>query len=157
MFRDDFDRTEYCRLLAQLNGKYGIAVRMFCLMTTHVHLLLETRGDNDLQPAMKWLNWRYAYAFNRKLGRKGHLFGRRYWCKPVVTSGQLAGTTRYIARNPVRARLCKRAEDWYWGSYAGTVGLAERFPFVDDTPVLAQFGEDMATAVAELRAFVAAA
>jgi REP element-mobilizing transposase RayT len=157
MFHDDFDRTYYCRLLSQLDRKFGVAIRMFCLMTTHVHLLLETRGENELQNTMKWLNWCYARAFNRQTGRSGHLFGRRYWCKHVVTSGQLLGAARYIARNPVRAHLCERAEEWLWSSYAGTIGVAERFAFVDDTPILAEFATDLPTAIAELRAFVAAA
>jgi hypothetical protein len=128
---------------------------MFCLMTTHVHLLLETRRENELQTAMKSINWCYAYAFNRRYGRSGHLFGRRYWCKQVVSSGQLLAATRYIARNPVRAELCGRAEDWFWGSYAGTVGVADPFPFIDATPILAEFADDLFVAAAELRAFVA--
>jgi REP element-mobilizing transposase RayT len=156
LFHDDFDRTYYCRLLAQLERKFGVATRMFCLMTTHVHLLLETRAENRLQSTMKWLNWSCAWTFNRQRGRTGHLFGRRYWSKQITTSGQLVGTTRYIARNPVRAKLCSNAEDWLWSSFAGTTGVAEPFAFVDDRPILAEFGHDRRTAIAELRAFVGA-
>jgi REP-associated tyrosine transposase len=156
MFADDDDRLRYCSGLAR-TVRLPLSVRMFCLMKTHVHLLLETHEANVLQTAMKSLNWGYAMWFNKRHGRSGHLFGRRYWCAQVTTVGHLLGATRYIARNPVAAGLCERAEDWRWSSYRACIGLDDSFEFVDAAPLRDQFGADATSAAAGLRAFVGAA
>jgi REP element-mobilizing transposase RayT len=157
MFDDDDDRTQYCRLLHRLPQKSPLSIRMFCLMGTHVHLLLETHEENSLQGGMRWLNWYYAFWFNRKHGRSGHLFGRRYWCRHVETTGHLLNAVRYIARNPVRAGLCELVEEWPWSSYRGCVGLDDSFAFVDAAPLRAQFVGDPAVAAAGLREFISTA
>jgi hypothetical protein len=43
---------------------------------------------------------------------------------------------RYVARNPVRAGLCRQSEEWPWSSFAGTAGLAEPSSFVADGRIL---------------------
>ena len=157
MFVDDNDRTYFCNVLQRVATQYGCTVRMFCLMTTHVHLLIETYDDNRLQPFMKSLSWRYATWFNKRHGRSGHLVGRRYWCSRIATTGHLLSAVRYIARNPVAAGLCERPDDWIWSSYRGLVGLDSSFAFADASPLRAMFGEDAAGAAVALRQFVAAA
>lgn len=157
MFVDDDDRTYFCNLLQKVSRQYGCTVRMFCLMTTHVHLLVETHEDNSLQPFMKSLNWRYATRFNKRHARSGHLVGRRYWCARIRTAGHLLAAIRYIAKNPVAAGLCEHPEDWAWSSYRACVGLDESFAFVDATSLRYLFGQDTAEAALALRQFVTAA
>lgn len=157
MFVDDVDRTYFCNALHRVASQYGVTIRMFCVMTTHFHLLVETEEDDGLQAAMKSLNWRYASWFNKRHGRSGHLVGRRYFCVQIATTGHLLNVMRYIARNPVAAGLCEHVEDWTWSSYRGCAGFDDSFAFVDAGPLLAEFGDDTADAAAALHQFVAAA
>ena len=49
----------------------------YCQLTNHLHVVVETHHA-DLGAGMKHLNECYAQSFNRRHGRKGHLFESRY-------------------------------------------------------------------------------
>lgn len=139
IFHDDLDRSQFCNLLVRrLRGSHWRCLA-FCLMPTHYHLLLDV-PDDSLQPGMRVLNGRYAVAFNLRHGRRGHLFGDRYFAKPVLTEASLRRRYRYIARNPVKAGLCVSALDWQWSSVRDAVAGSHVFSFVDHEPVRAAFG-----------------
>lgn len=142
MFRDDFDRTSFCRRLARSIAKYEWTCIAFILMPTHYHLLVEV-GHNKLQPGMRDSFGPYAQEFNRRWGRSGHLRADRYKLRAVRDDRDLRGLVRYIARNPVRSKLCSDPQEWRWSSYPGTAGYGLSFPFVDDRLVLAPLNHDV--------------
>ena len=72
----------------------------------------------------------------------------------LQATSHLQNVYKYLARNPVEARLCGHCEDWPWSSYAGTVGLAEPHSFVDPMRVLESFDRERELAASRLRAFV---
>ena len=153
MFRDDVDRTDFCRRLARIIEAQRWICHAFCLMPTHYHLLLEV-GANTLQPGMQYLNGTYAQNFNRRHGRWGHLRGDRYSAKPVESDGHRLAAFRYIALNPVVAGLCESPCDWPWGSYRDCVGLDNRFTFVTHDVIREYFGTDPERAIQLLRELV---
>ena len=126
---------------------------MFCLMTTHYHLLVEV-PDDDLKHGMKSLNWRYAWWFNRRHARLGHLVGRRYGAVLIETDAHMLNAMRYIALNPVVGGLCTRPERWPWSSYRRCIGLDDPYTFVDASPLRAYFAEDAKEAASRIRQFV---
>jgi putative transposase len=153
MFADDLDRSQYCNFLLRTLKSRNWICRMFCLMPTHYHLLLEVPAD-ELQIGMKTLNWRYAWWFNRRHARWGHLVGARYGAVYIRTDAHMLNAMRYIARNPVRAGLCTRPEDWDWSSYRRCIGRDDPFGFVDVAPLRAYFGTDELEATWGLEQFV---
>ena len=153
MFRDDLDRTDFCRRLDRTIRRFGWTCHQFCLMSTHYHLLVDV-PTNRLQAGMHRLNGQYAQNFNRQHRRSGHLHGDRYHAEPVLTDGHMLHACRYIARNPVEAGLCVSPADWLWGSYRGTAGLDGRFAFVDDSRIREYFGGSTEDALQLLRSFV---
>lgn len=153
MFSDDLDRSMYCNLVLRTLKSRGWMCRMFCLMPTHYHLLLEVPNE-DLALGMKSLNWRYSWWFNRRHARWGHLVGERYGARYIYTDAHMLNAMRYIARNPVRAGLCRRPEDWAWSSYRRCIGREDPFNFVDVAPLRAYFATDEAEATWLLRQFV---
>ena len=155
MYRDDTDRTLFCRRLAAAGAKYAWTIAGFVLMPTHFHLILAV-SDNVLQPGMRDAFGPYAQEFNRRHGRSGHLKAGPYKLRQIVDEAGLERVVRYIARNPVRASLCIQPQDWVWSSYAGTAGLAPQFPFVRDDLVLRSFAQGRVEAVWRMRTFVEA-
>lgn len=153
LFRDDLDRTSFCNLLTRRVARSRWRCLAFCLMSTHYHLLLEVL-DDSLQDGMRCLNGHYAFAFNRRHGRSGHLFGNRYFSSAVMTEGSLRRRFRYIARNPVEAGSCASPLDHFWSSYREAVTGSRDFPFVDHRPVLDVFGGDTPWARQLMREFV---
>jgi REP-associated tyrosine transposase len=126
---------------------------LVCQMTTHVHLVVDI-PDESLPLGMHYLTSQYGRDFNARHGRIGYLVRSRYWSVRIKTNEQLLAAFRYVARNPLEAGLCERAEDWRWSSFATSCRLANAYPFVDATVVLSQFGSSPAAAVSALREFV---
>lgn len=58
--------------LQKCQAKYGFKLYGLCIMSNHVHYLLEPQQPNDLPRIMHWLNWYTAMGFNRMLNRSGH-------------------------------------------------------------------------------------
>jgi REP element-mobilizing transposase RayT len=155
MFRDDFDRTDFCNRLARTITRFDWICHAFVLMTTHYHLLVQVEEDK-LQPGMSVLNAGYALEFNRRYGRSGHLKGSPYGANIVETDEHLLSCVRYIARNPVEAGVCEHPADWTWGSYRGCAGYDNGFAFVTNDFILSSFHANRAKAQRLLRAFVEA-
>ena len=154
-FRDGLDRMEFIALLEQATQRFKSKCISLCLMTTHYHSIFDV-PESSLSVGMKWLNWKYAHAFNKRHGRRGHHVGARFAAIPILSEKQLLRTYRYVARNPVRAGISQRPQSWPWSSYASAVGLAHGFGFVDATIVLERFGERREIAIERLRGFVEA-
>ena len=117
IFVDDHDYETYTRLLAIATRRQGWHLLCYCLMPNHVHLMIEA-PETNLGNGMQWLHSRYALAFNERHWRDGHLFSGPYKSPLVKTDEAFVRLIAYVAVNPVRARLCKRASDWRWGSHA---------------------------------------
>jgi putative transposase len=117
IFLDDTDRERYLRLLGRTVTYARWRCLAYCLMTNHVHLLVETPEAN-LGFGMQRLHGRYAQSFNRRHGRDGHLFQGRYGAMRLRNDAHLWMAVAYIARNPVRAGLCRDPERWHWSSHA---------------------------------------
>src|SRR2546423_11038050 len=77
IFVDDHDYERYTGLLGDVVRRQGWHLLCYCLMPNHVHLMIET-PEATLANGMQWLHSRYALAFNRRHGRKGHLFEAPY-------------------------------------------------------------------------------
>jgi len=155
LFRDTVDYLVLSTGLAATIARSRWRCIAFCSLETHYHVLLEVE-DDTLPTGMQQLNNGYARNFNRRYGLRGHVFAERYYARRIETEEHLLTAFRYVARNPVEAHLCASPADWGWSSYAGTVGLAEPFGFIDASPVTDCFGRPAAAALQRLRDFVEA-
>lgn len=124
---NDEDRELWVKALGITVDRFGLDVLAWCLMTTHWHLLVETPKAN-IGDAMRWLNGVYAQGFNKRHGRRGHLFGARYDTRVIQTDRQLLESGRYIALNPVEAGIVERPAAYAWGSYGFVVAGVLTWP-----------------------------
>jgi putative transposase len=115
VFFGDDDYALYRDLLAEACRREGVAVWSYCLMPNHVHLILTPRTPEGLGRALGKAHRRYAAFVNARLRATGHLFQGRV-ASVVMDEEHLTAAARYVALNPVRARLAERAEDWRWSS-----------------------------------------
>ncbi|MHB8849168.1 MAG: transposase [Burkholderiales bacterium] len=121
VFFTDEDREAYLTWLREYCEKYGLAVLAYCLMTNHIHLIVVPTTDDGLQRVLKPLHMRYAQLINRARNWKGHLWQGRFFSSPLDEVYLLAAV-RYVERNPVRAGMVERAEDYRWSSAAAHCG-----------------------------------
>ena len=61
---------------------------------------------------------RYAYYYCKMHKWRGQLFQRMYKSLPVEEDGYLLECGRYIERNPIRANLVKKPEEYLYSSYS---------------------------------------
>jgi len=154
IFLDEADRRLFLEVLARVVSRFGFVVYAYCLMGNHYHLLVETPRAN-LSLGMRQLNGVYTQAFNRRHGRVGHVLQGRYKAILVEKEGHLLEAARYVVLNPVRAKLCERADEWAWSSYQATAGAISSPLFLAGEEVVALFGSSQARAQERYRAFVA--
>ena len=115
VFFGDDDYELYRDLLASQCRKQGVACWAYCLMPNHVHLILVPDREEALARALGETHRRYASVVNARARVTGHLFQSRFG-SVVMDEEHLAAAARYVALNPVRAKLVARAEDWRWSS-----------------------------------------
>lgn len=96
---------------------YGWQVLSYCLMSNHVHLVVETPEAN-LGDGMQRLHGHYGSFFNRRYDTWGHVFRKPYGVKPIKDDAQLLTVIGYVAANPVDAGLSRRPELWPRSSHA---------------------------------------
>lgn len=122
VFFKESDRFTYLEWLSNYCKKWRVDVLAYCLMTNHVHLVLQPKTEEGLQRVMKPLHMRYAQHVNKAKGWKGHLWQGRFFSSPLDYAYTWAAI-RYVERNPVRAGMIEKAEDFPWSSAAAHCGL----------------------------------
>ena len=75
----------------------------------------------DCTLVLKPLHMRYAQRINRVHGWKGHLWQGRFFSSPL-DEAYLWAVVRYVERDPVRAGMERRAENYRWSSAAAHCG-----------------------------------
>jgi putative transposase len=113
IYLDDDDRNLFVAILHRTSVLRDWRLHLWCLMTSHFHLLIETRTEN-LAQGMHSINSRHAHAVNDRHRRSGHLFERRYSSRLIESEAQYRNTALYIVHNPVVAELCEDPRDWPW-------------------------------------------
>lgn len=118
IFAENTDFERYIKNIQELKIKFEIKVFAYCLMTNHVHLLLQPGEDAYKLPLfMKVLAARTTRYFNVLEGRSGTLWESRYKSSPVQKDVYLLNCCRYIELNPIRAGITNHPANYPWSSY----------------------------------------
>ncbi len=102
----------------------------WCLMTNHVQLVAIPGRTDSLSVLFRRVHGRYGQYFNARVGRSGHLWQNRFFACPLGRS-HLWSALAYVERNPVRAGLLERAEEYRWSSALAHVSGRDEFGILD--------------------------
>ena len=91
-------------------------VLAYCVMPNHFHLALWPHSDRDLGRWMQWLLTAHVRRYHQHYRSNGHVWQGRFKAFPIEQDDHLLTVLRYIERNPLRAGLVRRAEEWRWSS-----------------------------------------
>jgi putative transposase len=133
IFHKDGDFTAFVALLREAGERVPVRLLAYCLMPNHFHLAVWPRADGDLSGYMRWLLTAHVRRYHQHYRGSGHVYQGRFRSFPIQEDAHLLTVLRYIERNPVRAGLVSRAEDWRWSSAAPRHGGE---PALDDGPIL---------------------
>ena len=153
IFLDDDDKIRFIDIVKEKKQNQNYAIYAYCLMENHVHLLIN-EGDETISQIMKKINISYAYYFNKKYGRVGHLFQDRFKSEAIEDDGYLLSAVRYIHNNPVKANVVKKAEAYKWSSYGFYVGKCHYAKdIIDEEAILGMFSCDREKALELFKTF----
>ena len=114
----------YFNKIAQ-SQKRLISIIAYCLMPTHLHLILKQQSNNGISQSMRKALDSYSRFFNVRHKRKGPLWEGRFQSRLVKSDEQLLHLSRYIHLNPVTANLVEKPEEWEYSSYSEYISRRE--------------------------------
>ena len=153
IYKSEQDREKFLSYLESAVERYGAVIHVYCLMSNHYHLLLETPNSN-LSQIMRHINGAYTTYYNTKRKRAGHLFQGRF--KAILVEKDQYATTlsRYIHLNPVRAGITAKPVEYDWSSYRFYTGSQKTPEWITTEFILGYFGRNNSSARKGYRKFV---
>ena len=113
LFEEPDDYCAFIRILSALPQRKSVVaafpvctchIYAYCLMPNHVHLLV-CEKDWKVGEIVKSIASSYAFYYNKKYGRVGHLFQDRFRSEPCNDAAYFITLFRYIHQNPVKAQV----------------------------------------------------
>ena len=114
LFTTDTSRRIFESGLERVRRSYKLHVYGYVVMPENIHLLLSEPEKDTLADALKSLKQGVS---RRLIGDAEHFWQKRYYDFNIRNYPQFVEKLRYIHRNPVKAGLCERPEDWEWSSF----------------------------------------
>ena len=136
IFEDQSDYLQFISILKHYKERCDFKIYAYCLMSNHIHLLLE-HTTTDLEIIMKKIEVKFVRWYNRKYQRTGYLFQDRFKSEPVNDMRYFQTVFRYIHQNPLHAGLESVPGTYPWTSYHDYV--TSDFSFIDIDKILTLF------------------
>jgi len=154
VFVENADYEYYLNNLIEWKLQLDIDVYSYCLMTNHVHLIVNPgETPENVSELMKRLAGRQTRYVNRLENRTGTLWDSRYRISPIDTDEYLLQCCRYVELNPVKAKMCMHAEQYRWSSYQAKLGLVDA-RWLDEDPSFESLGDSIRQCRKNYKAYV---
>ena len=132
IFEKAEDIKYYIKIMYHLTKEQKIKIVGYCIMNNHAHMLIKAEEIKELSKYMQRLNTKYGKYYNKKYSRVGYVFRDRYRAEGIYTEEYLYNCLKYIYNNPVKAGICKKAEDYPYSNYKRIdKELNENYTFID--------------------------
>lgn len=129
IFLNDTDRLSYLSYLKEVKEVHGFKLHAYCLMSNHVHLIIEI-NHSPPSSIIQQLHTKYSKYFNSKYEYTGHLFQGRYHDEIILNSEYFLTACKYVHKNPERANLKRLLSNHLWTSHSAYINN-EPDPLVD--------------------------
>lgn len=117
IFLEDEDYERYLGILYRYKIKFNFHIFAYCLMTNHVHLLIQVNENASISKIMQCITIAHTRHYHFKYRSGGHVWQGRFRSPLVSNDEYLLKVMLYIEQNPVRAKMVKRVQDYHWSSY----------------------------------------
>ena len=141
VFNNERDFIIYKETLSRLKNEQPFKLYHYCFMTNHVHMIIETNEDTELSKLMKRINLSYYHYYKKRYGYSGHFWQDRFKSLLIEKDSYLLACGLYIERNPVRAKMVTRPEQYPYSSYA-YYAFGKDDPLLDKDPCYEALGKD---------------
>ena len=121
VFANDKDREVYLKAFFDYASRYSLRVWGYCLMSNHVHFVAVPENQQSLARVFGRTHADYARYANVVRRSCGHFWQARFY-SCALDPRHAGEALAYVERNPVRAGLVERAEEYPWSSAAAHCG-----------------------------------
>lgn len=116
IFNSNENINKYMKIMKETKEKIDIMILAYCIMNNHAHILVHEEDIENVTKYMHRVNLLYAKYYNKKYNRVGYVFRDRYKTQPIYSEKHLYTCVRYIHNNPVKANICKKANEYQYSS-----------------------------------------
>jgi putative transposase len=113
----DSDKLLFLKLLDECGERFGVAYLAFCLMNNHMHLNAIPETETSFAKCFAEVKRKYTLIINARESWTGNMWDGRYHSFPM-DDVYLFNCVRYSEKNPVKAGIVNKAEDYPWSSAA---------------------------------------
>lgn len=117
IFLTEREKLEYVKLLNTYKDEYAIKIIAYCVMNNHVHILINTDNIENLTKYMHNVNTSYGIYYNKNNKRVGYVYRDRFKTQVINNEKHLYNCIIYIHNNPVKANICRDANEYRFSSY----------------------------------------
>lgn len=114
----DADHHVFEQVLVETLQRIPLRILAYCVMTTHWHFVAWPRLTGELSSFLHLLTTTHARRWHEMHDTRGTgaLYQSRFKSFPVQDDEHVFRVCRYVERNPLRANMVARAEDYRWSS-----------------------------------------
>ena len=115
--RSLFNNDRWAKLLIDTLYHYrGTAYLLheFAIMPDHIHVLMTP--STSLEKAVQFIKGGFSFRAKKELGSNMEVWQKGFQDHRIRDAGDSAQHIRYIHENPVRKRLCERANEYPFSS-----------------------------------------
>lgn len=115
IFFTERDREVYLNAFFDYAARYSLRVWGYCLMSNHVHFVVVPERERSLARVFGRTHSDYARYANLVQCSCGHFWQARFY-SCALDEGHVWKALAYVERNPVRAGLVDKAEEYAWST-----------------------------------------
>ena len=153
IFATKGDYFRFIDLLEDTSEMWNLRVAAYCLMPNHYHLLVQTPNAN-ISRCMRHIDGVYTQHFNRRHDCDGQLFRGRFKSILIEADNYLLQLVRYIHRNPLKAGLTDRLENYDWSSHRGYLSKAEKWNWLHKDFIFSMLSTEKGERIRRYRQFI---
>ena len=153
LFKEEEAFLYFLDLIKRTKERYPAKLYHYCIMSNHIHLLVEIKEGLQLPKFMQSLLQGYGRWYAKRHRYTGHAWQGRYKSPLVDQESYYLEAGRYIERNPVRAKMVKDLKDYPWSSYLA-YAYGRHDSLLDEDPYYSQLGSTPADRQLAYREFV---
>ena len=118
LFEKQGDYEAFERVLEEAWQREPLPIFAYVVMPNHWHFVVRPETDTQVTDFFRWLTHTHTMRWHahHETEGTGHLYQGRFKAFPIQEDDHLLAVLRYVERNPLRANLCDKAEDWSYGS-----------------------------------------
>ena len=116
IFLEDEDKDEILAIFKKYSNTECFKLIAYCILDSHAHFLLKV-DKYDLSSIMKKVNVTYAYYYNNKYQRSGHVFYDRFQSTCIEDKKYILPVIRFIHNDPLSCGFAKKHDAYKWSSY----------------------------------------